>query len=218
MKQTDPTGILESRFTYDRFDHLTHEKTIETNNFAYDCIGNCLRKNNREHAINPLNQLINNEESTYTYDLNGNLKSQSFPQETYHYDALDRLIRIEKEGDTITFLYDAFDRCLFIIDKNGTRQLLYQGKQEIGSMINGQLQELRIVHPEPNKDLTFAIELKNEVYFPIQDYRGNICALQRKDGSLAEWVRYSAFGKKLIAGNFADISQSLEICQPKGNR
>lgn len=41
-----------------------------------------------------------------------------------------------------------------------------------------------------------------QAFFPIQDFRGNICALQNRDGSLAQWYRYSAFGSKAMDGPF----------------
>ena len=53
--------------------------------------------------------------------------------------------------------------------------------------------------------MTFAIELKEETYFPIQDLRGNICALQKPDGSLAQWTRYTAFGEKTILGDISSV-------------
>src|SRR5262249_21521633 len=114
-------------------------------------------------------------------------------------------IQCEKEGQRISFIYDAFGRCLQVTDHAGTKQLLYQGEQEIGCLLNGQLQEFRLIHPESRRDLTLAIELKGNAFFPIQDFRGNICALQRPDGSLAQWMRYSAFGEKLILGDLQGL-------------
>jgi len=40
------------------------------------------------------------------------------------------------------------------------------------------------------------MELQGELLFPIQDDRNNICALQKTDGTLAQWTRYSAFGEE----------------------
>jgi YD repeat-containing protein len=197
MKQQDPSGIHDYHFAYDRFNHLIHETTIEFNQFAYDSLGNCLKKNDKTYNINSLNQLKNDGETHYDYDANGNLTSA--PPTTYTYDALNRLINCEKEGQRTTFLYDAFARCLQITDTSGTKHLLYQKEQEIGSLVNGQLQEFRLIHPEKN-ELTLAIELQRKVFFPIQDFRNNICALQKPDSSLAEWTRYSAFGAKTIEG------------------
>src|SRR5690606_16562833 len=148
-----------------------------------DSIGNCLHKNGRACNINALNQLKNDGQAEYSYDANGNLQRQSSPSAIYTYDALNRVIRCEKEGQETSFIYDAFGRCLQIKDLSGSKQLLYQGEQEIGCLVNGQIQEFRMVHPESRYDLTLAIELKDQSFFPIQDFRGNICALQRLDGS-----------------------------------
>ena len=196
MKQKDPSGTFDSHFAYDRFDHISQELSIVNNQFDYDSLGNCLRKNNHPRMHNHLNQLTKDEDSQYRYDANGNLKTQSSPKTIYAYDALNRLISCEKEGKQTTFLYDAFGRCLEITDPSETKQLLYQKEQEIGSLVNGQLHEFRLIHPESAYDLTLAIELNGKEYFPIQDSRNNICALQKPDGSLIEWTRYTAFGTK----------------------
>jgi hypothetical protein len=97
-------------------------------------------------------------------------------------------------------VYDAFNRCLQIKGPSGTQHLIYQHQQEIGSLSEGLLHQFRLIHPV--KERTFAIELQGKVFFAIQDFRGNICALQRRDGSLAEWMRYSAFGKKRQGSTF----------------
>lgn len=201
MKQRDPNGIVDWNFAYDRFNHLSTESTIESNKFTYDSLGNCIRKNNDNQDINALNQLTRDGGAHYSYDANGNLLAQSTPRALYTYDALDRLISCEKEGDRTTFVYDAFGRCVQINNALGTKKLLFQGDQEIGSVLNGQIQEFRLIHPDSKCDMTLAMELKGQTYFPIQDFRGNICALQKQDGSLAEWTRYSAFGLKIVQGD-----------------
>ncbi|MFI0434241.1 MAG: RHS repeat domain-containing protein [Parachlamydiaceae bacterium] len=111
----------------------------------------------------------------------------------------------EKESNRSSFVYDAFGRCLEIKDRSGTQTLLYQGNQEIGSVRDGKLQEFRLVHPDDRYDITFATEINGETFFPIQDLRRNICALQRADGSLAEWTRYSVFGSKEVKNDLKDI-------------
>lgn len=205
MKQRDPDGIISGQYNYDRLNHLTCELSHERNQYAYDSLGNCLIKNDKERQINPLNQLTNDGEAEYAYDFNGNLKQASAPQIYYAYDALNRLISCEKEGKRTTFVYDTFGRCLQITDESGTKNLLYQNEQEIGSWRDEQLQELRLVHPNDRYDLTFATEMNDQIFFPIQDSRNNICALQRADGSLAEWTRYSAFGSKIMNSDLQGI-------------
>lgn len=201
MRQRDPGGIINGEFSYDRFDHLTQETLNEPHHYLYDSLGNCIQKDSKPCRINALNQLKQDGESDYTYDSNGNLRKQSSPPTSFVYDALNRLILCEKEGQHTHFLYDAFGRCLQITDGCRSKKLLYQGEQEIGSIVNEKIEELCLVYPNIDYDQTFAIELEGEPFFPIQDFRGNICALQRQDGSLAEWTRYTAFGEKVISGN-----------------
>ncbi len=195
--QKDPSGEAIGEFTYDVFDHLT--KDFE-DTYLYDSLGNCLYKNGQEEAVNGLNHTLTSQ-GNYSYDSNGNLISQSHPPSHYAYDALNRLIYSNREGRETSYVYDSSNRCLQIKGPSGTQQLLYQYDQEIGSFSEGRLQQFRLIHP--TKERTFALELQGEPFFAIQDFRGNISALQRKDGSLAEWTRYSAFGEKRAGSHVA---------------
>jgi RHS repeat-associated protein len=192
--------LAQETFAYDRFNHLTAE-SASANTYAYDSIGNCLVKNNQARLINERNQVINDGTCHYTYDANGNLLNESDPPRSYRYDAYNRLIHCQTETDQFTFVYDAFGRCLEIINNQGTRYLIYQGEKEIGSAFNGQVDELRVMHPAKPKETVFSIELQNQVYFPIQDERYNMAALQREGGALAQWTRYSAFAQEAQGGD-----------------
>lgn len=198
LKQKDPSGELVTNFSYDRFDHLKTESGIENNSFRYDSLGNCVQKNDFAFEVNSLNQVENDAQSNYKYDLNGNLIKQTNPPITYIYDALNRLTCLEQEDGKTSFIYDAFGRCLQIVDSSGKRSLLHSNNKEIGAFLEGKLKEFRLTHPKNTSEKVFAIELKGEVFFPLQDVRYNISALKRPDGTLAEWYRYSAFGKETI--------------------
>lgn len=199
MKQKDLDGETQGEFTYDRFNQISTESMTTSNQFLYDSIGNCVRKNDLTRTINALNQVVNDGQTNYTYDSNGNLVEQTTPKAIYNYDALNRLISCRKEEGETKFVYDSFGRCIEIIEPSGTRKLLYHENQEIGSLYQGRLDEFRLMHP--SRESTFAIELKGEVFFPIQDFRHNISALQKKDGKLAQWSRFSAFGDEILKGD-----------------
>jgi RHS repeat-associated protein len=192
IEQKDLQGTTIKQLGYDGLDHLVKEANQR---FNYDSLGNCIKKNKHKLEINHLNQLTHDGTSKCVYDANGNLKQ--YGGTTYTYDALDRLIRLEKNGQEIAFVYDALGRCLQIKEAAKTKHLLYQGDQEIGSLVNGKMQELRLV----NAEHTFAIELQDDIFFCVQDFRHNICALQAKDGSLVQWTCYSTFGDATIHGN-----------------
>lgn len=200
LKKTlnDYTGIHLSEYSYDRYDNLMRESHDEAHQYVYDSLGNCLIVDDKEQGINQLNQLVADGDSTYNYDANGNLISQSSPPAVYHYDALNRLTSSVKEGVTTNFVYDTFSRCLLV--ENGTEQktLLYHHEHEIGSMVDGKIHDLRVVHPELDREKTFAIELQGTWYVAVQDQWFNVGVLLDQNGSPAEWTRYSAFGVQAV--------------------
>ncbi len=161
MIKSDPSGCLKTNFSYDRFDHLIKD---ENHTYMYDNLGNCLKKDSLTFQINNLNQLTADSNSVYSYDLNGNLTFQTNPFLKYTYDSLNRL----KTAGEAYFTYDAFGKCATIDEMGIKNTLLYVGEQEIGSVVNGQIQELRIVHPEAAQETTFAIEINQIPYFPIK--------------------------------------------------
>lgn len=197
--QNDPMGSIEKLFSYDRFDHLIQD---DQDRYQYDNLSNCLKKNDSSCEINSQNQTISDEQSLYSYDLNGNLIAQTSPEATYTYDSLNRL----KSTGKSVFSYDAFGRCLTIKDSAGKKILFYQGDQEIGSFANGEIQELRVIHPDLFQETNFAIEIGKEVYFPIQDNHYNVTALRHQDGSLAQYSRFSAFGEELLFGDTSFVN------------
>ena len=62
-----------------------------------------------------------------------------------------------------------------------------------------------MVHPDEKYEKTFAIEIKDRPYFPVQDEKGNICLLHDEKGSPVQWTRYSAFGSKTVYGDIQGI-------------
>lgn len=206
LKAFDPAGNLlemnidleqdrlKENYTYDRFNHLTSESNFN-HLFRYDSLGNCLEKNQVAREFNDLNQLVFDGNQHHLFDPNGNLTHDG--SINYMYDALDRLISIEKkEGSKTKFVYDAFNRCIQINEPGSVKNLFYINNQDIGSIVDGKVAELRLVQPEENIDRTFAIELQNKVYFPIQDYRSNVCGLLDSEGKLVQKSHYSGFGEK----------------------
>ena len=105
MTQKDPKGEVKGEFCYDRFDHLSSESGNQENHFSYDSLGNCLKKNENKQIINNLNQVTCDGISNYTYDSNGNLKTQSVPPAEYSYDALNRMTSCKKgKRDNLIYL------------------------------------------------------------------------------------------------------------------
>ena len=102
------------------------------------------------------------------------------------------------DGKT-SFILRCLGRYLQIVNQSRKESLLYIGNKEIGAILKGQLHEFRLTHPQEDSEGVFAIELSGEVYYSLQDARYNISALKRPNETMAEWYRYSTFGKGLYS-------------------
>ncbi|CDR34561.1 RHS repeat domain-containing protein [Criblamydia sequanensis] len=111
-------------FSYDELYQLTEEKGSFTNNYKYDAFNNRLQKNDELYEINELNQIESKgDNSSYKYDLDGNLTYQAKGNDTctYTYDALGRLTSYKCNGIEASYSYDPFNRKLSktVKDSNG---------------------------------------------------------------------------------------------------
>ena len=183
-----------------------------TKTYRYDPLRQLTQENGSEHHFdslgNPTNTQVNgNGELTevFFYDTNGNPIERKESHLKYEYDALNRLIQItDTETRRVKFLYDAYSRLLSKITIQGEKILekqdyLYDNQLEIGSIDSeGRVLDLKVLGLGIEGDIgaAVAIELKNEVYQPLHDFRGNIIALVSKNGSIASTFEYNAFGKE----------------------
>lgn len=208
-------------YTYDDLYQLKSEDDEKDGNsshtYLYDSFYNRLMKDGKSHAVNNLNQLLDDGNVTFSYDPNGNLEQKSCgSHKTYfRYDALDRLVSFEDRSQKITYAYDEANRRLSktVYKKNEigeyTKQskenYLYQGQNETGAVNEqGIITELRILGAGKGAEIgaAVAIELgsKNpKVYSPIHDHSGHVCCLiDSGTGEVADVYRYSSFGEELF--------------------
>ena len=111
---SDAQGVINYSYTYDDLYQLTSETGEETITYANDSLYNRIAKNNQPYAINAFNQLLQQTDCSYSYDVNGNLLAitQGANTVNYSYDALDRLIAIQDGDIATTYYYDSFHRRL----------------------------------------------------------------------------------------------------------
>lgn len=200
----DDEGKTHADFTYDDLYQLKSEKGIVAHDYSYDSLYNCVEKDGNPRSYNALNQLKNDSERTYTYDLNGNLTGKN-PGEKYTYDALDRLISYTQGNMTVSYEYDEQNRRLGKkVQKKGKEskiQYIYQGQNEVGACsYDGKIVELRLLGVGRGAEIgaAVAIELKGKAYAPIHDHQGNVTCLVDMRGTLFESYRYSTFGEELF--------------------
>lgn len=200
----DPVGNLishtlqgvDKNFAYDSLYQLTSERL---HSYTSDSLNNRLSKDGILYELNSLNQIVRQGDTNYEYDLNGNLTKKITPSSItiYRYDALNRLISITQNDETYTFTYDSFNRRL---TKNN-QKFFYQGLNEIGSYLDEELIELRILGAGKGAELGAAVllEIDHETLIPLHDHNGNVIALLNSSGLLTASYTYSAFGEAEFA-------------------
>ena len=202
---SDAQGALDYTYTYDDLYQLDSESGLQSHTYQHDSLYNRIAKNDQPYAINDLNQLLEQTDTTYTYDANGNLAQSIQGDETtsYRYDALDRLIQIEKGSSLVTYRYDSLHRRLSKVQNGLTTHYLYQKDDEIGAVIDQEITELRILGLGKGAEIGAAvsIELNGTPYVPIHDPYGNVVTLLDLSGDVVASYRYTAFGEEEISGS-----------------
>ncbi|MDP1978695.1 RHS repeat domain-containing protein, partial [Undibacterium sp.] len=202
---TDALGTDSRMYTYDDLYQLTSERGGESHSYSYDSICNRLSKDNIAYNLNGLNQITAESDIAYQYDQNGNLIAKITPVDSYRYsyDALNRMISTEGPYGTVFYTYDSFGRRLSQTHNTNTTQYLYQGQCEIGSYLDGELRELRILGKGKGAELgaAIAMETAGKVFAPIHDHFGNVCCLVNSStGEAEQCYRYTAFGETTSHG------------------
>lgn len=210
----DALGTVENKFSYDDLYQLTSEQGVSSHQYAFDSLYNRIQKDALLHTVNQLNQLTSDSKTTYSYDLNGNLKQKTPENVRYDYDALDRLISVTKDNHQTRYTYDSFNRRLSKTslqqdhltktwhEKNRVRYFYQQGQNEVGACnAKGEVIELRILGSGKGAEIgaAIAIELNEELFAPIHDHNGNVMSLvSTQTQHVEETYRYSAFGEEFI--------------------
>lgn len=187
---------------------------MTTHDFQYDSLYNRIQKDNKNHTHNDLNQLLNDGDAIYTYDLNGNLLKKISGNKVinFTYDALDRLVSFSDSSQHVRYTYDEANRRLSkeICHKGAaeestpkvTTKYIYQGQNEIGSLnAKDEIVELRLLGAGKGAEIgaAVALEIDKKVFAPIHDHAGHVaCLIEASTGENVETYRYSAFGEELF--------------------
>lgn len=208
----DVVGKKSYSFEYNDLNSLTREEGHNNHTYATDSLNNRISKDNLLCTTNALNQLVNQGEVNYHYDLNGNLikKEKGSVISQFTYDALNRLIAVDINGSKTVYQYDSFNRRLF---KKGQvdQKFLYMGQNEIGSVVDNKIVELRVlgIGLEGEIGAAVGIELDDQSYAPVHDMNGHVMTLL-KDSVPAETYRYTVFGEETIYdANQNEVSESV---------
>jgi RHS repeat-associated protein len=198
---TDRRGV--QTFGYDTLDRLTsatHPLALDQT-FAYDPVGN---RTTNASLYDVGNQLTEDANFTYTYDLNGNLTRKTFKSNGNHtdytYDAENRLVKVEEfaAGNltpfaTSTYRYDGLGRRIEKVGNGLTRRYVYDGEDILLEYDGANTLLARYTHG-PGVDEPLAMSRGGSNFFYHQDGLGTVTDLTDGSGTTAQSYAYDAYG------------------------
>jgi RHS repeat-associated protein len=201
---TDRRGA--QNFGYDTLDRLTsttHPLTLDQA-FSYDPVGN---RTTNGSLYNVGNQLTEDANFTYTYDLNGNLTKKTFKSTDNHidytYDAENRLVKVEEFAfgastpfATSSYRYDGLGRRIEKIGNGMTRRYIYDGEDILLEYDGSNVLQARYTHG-PGIDEPLAMSRGGSSYFYHQDGLGTVTELTDSTGATAQSYAYDAWGNQI---------------------
>jgi RHS repeat-associated protein len=211
--------ITENTYLYNDLKAIASERGVGKHDYTHDSLNNCVKKDGHTQESNSLNQLLKTHDQTFQYDRNGNLKADGSGK-TYCYDALDRLVKVSLLEGEYFYSYDSFNRRISKIKKDLSGELLektsylYAGQNEVGSYLNGELQEFRVLGSGKGAEIgsAVALELQGNLYVPVHDHNGNVVQIQEAiTGNVIESYYYSAFGEMEIKNEMGNHVEHSEV-------
>ncbi|MGR3952300.1 MAG: hypothetical protein QRY74_05345 [Chlamydia sp.] len=203
-------AVARSLFT------LCHESTPREETYQYDALGQIqsdfqhrysfdslqrsLKFKNVARSFNTLHQV---ENGAKRYDADGRVVVDHRGC-SYRYDALDRLIHMEKDKASVEYRYDAFHRRTARKHfENGkltlSERFIFQGDNEIGSYSpDGKLLSFRVLGDGLGAEIgstLMIVDAKGSVHYVVSDLSGHIRALWNPlSKRVSDWIDYTAFG------------------------
>jgi len=207
---TDWTGT--TTYSYDNIYQLTSitYPDNQTINYTYDQAGNRITENNITYSYNNLNQLISkSDNTTYTYDLNGNLttKTKENQTTTYNWNAYDKLtLIIQPDGKEIRFVYGA----------DGLRRERIEGKR-----VNYLLDGLYVIcefsdSGDVLRDYVPGVCFVSggSVYYYHYDRLGSVRFMSDEGGNVVQEYVYDGWGN--LVSSSGSVSQPYEFVGREG--
>ena len=202
----DQVNPSETRsYTYDALQRLTTGGTTANGeSYDYDLVGNRTSSFlSTTHHHDDLNRLLEDDQFTYTYDNNGNLtaktnKANPTAVTTYHWDAQDQLIQIDRpDSTTLTYKYDGLGRR---IEKNvaGTiTRYVYDGADIVLEYDGSNTFVARYSHGD-QVDQPLLLQKAGQGFFSYHsNHQGSITHLTDSSGTIANSYVYDSYGRRL---------------------
>jgi len=193
-----------ANYTYDTLNRLLQATNPIPSNplesFTYDEVGN--RTNSNQNGLSNFdgaNQLTDDADFTYEYDLNGN-QTRKTNKVTgaftlYEYDAENKLIRVVREdGSIVNYKYDGLGRRIEKEVDSVITQYIYDNEDILLELDGSNNIVARYTHG-PGIDEPLIVEKSGVSSFYHADGLGSITELTDSIGTVAQAYTYSSFGK-----------------------
>jgi RHS repeat-associated protein len=216
LTQTRSTVSVQTALSYvyddlDRLTQATHPQVAAADEtFGYDPLGNRLNRDGQvvDSVFDGANRLIEDQDFTYAYDLNGNLESKTAKMggavTDYTWDAEDRLTRIDLPGGGFAeYLYDGIGRRIQKDANGAVTRYVYDGSDILleydglnlllarythGSGIDDQVMVERDIDSSGSFDAS-------ERFFYLGDGLGSVTELTDSAGAAARTLVYDSYGQ-----------------------
>lgn len=220
----DETSTTE--YEYNALSQLISEKGEIEHRYSYDSLGNRLQRDGSNYTVNDLNQTLEAEGTSYTFDLNGNLATKTVGGKTWVYqnNPLGQLISVtDPDQNVVTCTYDLSGKRLTKrVESKGKKvkvfRYFYLGQTELGCLDEKRVIVELKVPSDPNRPEaapSVAIEFKKEIYAPVYDLQGNIvCLVDPQKRKIVESYRYSAFGEEEIINERGRVVADSAVGNP----
>lgn len=172
--------------------------------YNLDAVGNWTSKTtdgvteNRTH--NAMNELVNIDGSTLTYDDNGNLTDDG--TNTYEYDYENRLTKVTRKSDSFIlgqYKYDALGRRVEKQASGVTTAYYYDDNRIVEEQVSGATTATYVYGADI--DEVISMERGGSTYYYLANSLGSIAALTNSSGSILEQYSYDAYGQPSITSS-----------------
>ncbi|MBY0516991.1 MAG: RHS repeat-associated core domain-containing protein, partial [Bacteriovoracaceae bacterium] len=204
-------------YEYDSLGRLIKEQTIKNKTYTYDAVGNDTSNGGQ---YNELNQLIEDNDSLFTYDLNGNQTSKTAKlggaRQEFFWNAESQMIqaKVFKTTNTlqytINYKYDASGRRIerdvvnhLVPAKSYTHKFIYD-KEHIVAILDASNQVLAAFVFDEGIDEPVAMvtdynqDGKMNVLTYVRDRQNSVKMIANEKKEIIQEVYYSAYGETQI--------------------
>lgn len=211
------TPVTETFTGYDNLNRLTTTKLgSTTKSYTYDAIGNITQNGTYLYGSRTVggvavtggpHAVTSAEGGVYTYDANGTMTSGG--GRTFTADAFNRITKVANSSTAHgAFVYDEADQVLRQTITNGSTvtETIFVGGLYEKVTTGSAVEHRQYIMAEGQAVAVYTRKYNNttpQVRYLHKDYLGSTDVITNKDGSVAESISFTAFGKGRSADNWS---------------